>query len=539
MTTAAQPLPDDRPSSLAIRLLRVDRWLTRASERLNPILIKEARQSLKSRQFVMTFGLLLLAVWGWTALSVTMLQTQGLGSRATHGVFAGYFIVLEVPLLVIVPFSAFRSLASEREDGTFELVSITTLGARQIVMGKLASSLLQVMVYFSVIAPCIAFTYMLRGIDLPTIFITLAYTLLFSIGLVSVGLLFASSVRSIHWQILASVLMLGVLALAAFLWPSFVFQELLDRGLRYDARDFWWVNACIVSMTLVFCWLFLAAATAELSFASDNRSTKLRVIMLVVQAVFTGWMLFFFQRDPEAPMLIIMSFFATGFWAVMGGLMTGERPELSPRVRRGLPKSFLGRMAFTWFNPGSATGYAFAVTNAVAVLLAVVFFWTTTSNLRQARFNYLEAAALAVSYMAIYLGIGRMVLMALRKVADFSVVVALMIQSLIVVLGVLLPVLLHSIAYWNQPGFRYTWLQIPNWGLTIATAVDRPGGVTPGVPLAVHATAVAVFVLNLILAAKEVHQLRETTPERVLEDERERLGIPVAAPATPRSPFDD
>lgn len=63
----------------------------------------------------------------------------------------GYFLVLSIPLIVVVPFSAFRSLAAEREDGTFELISITAL-ARQIVGGKLGSAILQMLVYFSALA---------------------------------------------------------------------------------------------------------------------------------------------------------------------------------------------------------------------------------------------------------------------------------------------------------------------------------------------------------------------------------------------------
>ena len=81
----------------------------------------------------------------------------------------GYYAVLSVPLLIVVPYAAFRSLAGEWEDGTFELLSITALSARQIVTGKLASAILQMMVYYSALAPCIAFTYLLRGIDIITV----------------------------------------------------------------------------------------------------------------------------------------------------------------------------------------------------------------------------------------------------------------------------------------------------------------------------------------------------------------------------------
>jgi len=138
---------------------RVDRWLERGGERLNPILVKESRQALKSKQFFITFTLLLACGWGWSLFGVALL-TPGI-YYAPSGPFMliGYSIVLTVPLLLIVPFAAYRSLASEREDGTYELLSITSLSSRQIVTGKLGSAILQMMVYYSALSPCIAFTY--------------------------------------------------------------------------------------------------------------------------------------------------------------------------------------------------------------------------------------------------------------------------------------------------------------------------------------------------------------------------------------------
>ena len=46
---------------------RIDEWATRAGDAINPILVKETRQALKSRQFVATFGLLLFASLAWTS----------------------------------------------------------------------------------------------------------------------------------------------------------------------------------------------------------------------------------------------------------------------------------------------------------------------------------------------------------------------------------------------------------------------------------------------------------------------------------------
>ncbi len=123
------------------------------SDLLSPILVKEARQAMKSQQFTLTFYLLIILGWIWTVAG-SMLMLPGL-YYAPWGssLLVGYLLMLTVPLMLVVPFFAFRSLASETEDGTFELMSITTLSAWQIVWGKMATALLQSIVYFSALRP--------------------------------------------------------------------------------------------------------------------------------------------------------------------------------------------------------------------------------------------------------------------------------------------------------------------------------------------------------------------------------------------------
>lgn len=537
--------PSEPTEATRSKVQALDAWLEYGSELLNPILIKESRQSLKSRQFVITFGLLLLCVWGWTAISVASIQSSGVRADAGVNVFPGYLFILVVPLMVIVPFSAFRSLAGEREDGTYELVSITSLAAPHIIRGKLASAMLQVMVYFSVTAPCIAFTYMLRGIDLGTITVTLGYTMLFSFALTCTALLLAASVRSIHWQILMTVITLVSLSIAAFTWMAFLIDgpSLLRRGVDFRDPDTWEINGFLISMLIVLSLLFLTAAVAQLRFASDNRSTRLRIMLLVVQSVFLGWMVYLTQSHDEEELLFVMSITGTVFWAIAGAMMTGERPVLSPRVRRSLPESFLGRMAFTWFNPGSASGYVFAVVNAASVYLAMLFLYAQHSSSNWFYPRMMLGAGLGVLYMAAYLGLGNLLLNLLRRHAQFSPIVALMIQSLLAVSGIMAPMLMHLVIFWNQR-LEYSALQVSNWFWTIGHVSFRRTSLTIdafAILLAVGGAAGLMFVINLLLAARQVRALREETPERVLAEERAIKGIPDAPPQpeAPRNPFED
>ena len=66
-------------------------------------------------------------------------------------------------------------------------------------------------IYLSAVSPCLAFTYMLRGIDVPTIGVVIAFTMLVSLGLSVIGLLVGTLSTARHWQVVLSVL--AILAL--------------------------------------------------------------------------------------------------------------------------------------------------------------------------------------------------------------------------------------------------------------------------------------------------------------------------------------
>ena len=262
---------------------RFEAWLERAGERLNPILVKECRQSLKGRQFSITFALVLVCCWIWSIWGVIMLGPNvhfGVESEGMN-MFGGYFTILAFPLLVIVPYGAFRSLADERDDRTFDLLAITTLSPWQIVAGKLGSAAVQLLVYMSAVSPCLAFTYLLRGIEAPTILLTLAYMALASLGLSVVAILAGTLSSERTWQTIWSVVIIVGLLIVFYGAMAFSFEVLLPHRLNLDDREFWFSNvAMLIAYGSYFALVFLAAA-ARLTFVSENRSTPLRIVMFL------------------------------------------------------------------------------------------------------------------------------------------------------------------------------------------------------------------------------------------------------------------
>ena len=509
---------------------RLDHMLDVASERLNPILVKEARQALKSRQFVITFSLLLCFGWGWTVLGLALLcMEMGLTGvfYAPSGRFMliGYYVVLAIPMLVVVPFSAFRSLASEREDGTFELLSITTLSSRQIISGKLGSALLQMMVYYSALSPCIAFTYLLRGVDIVTILFVLFYTFLGSLALSVFGLMVATVTRSYHWQVFLSVILLGTLFGAAYAWSTLIILLIVSTA-PLDEPWFWITNLASLSFYVSFLVLCLETAGSQLSFASDNRSTRLRIIMLVQQMLLIGWVFYGWCQIERTSFLAVLTVCGSIYWAIMGTLMIGESGELSPRAMRRLPQSFLGRSVLTWFNPGSGTGYVFAVSNLlICVLLAVAAGLLDLATGGSDFMMLMWFSLMVFGYVTAYLGATRLIVLLIRRVQYAGIAMALLIHIILLLAGAGIPFFL-DLAWHRFQDSTYTIWQSTNWILVLYKALEEDLMLEPAVPVIVLSSAALIFLVNLVLAGGEVERVRQETPKRVLQDDRRQRREP-------------
>lgn len=525
------------------------RFLAWTGDRLNPILVKEARQALKSRQFVVTFGLLLVCGWVWTIMGLAVMGPEAaLGSRGPD-MFAGYYVILSFPLLVIVPFGAFRSIASEQEDRTYELLSITGLAPRQIVSGKLGSAIVQMLIYLSAISPCLAFTYMLRGISLPMIFAVVSFTVLASLAFSLIALLLGTISNEKHWQVVLSVILVVALFLAFWGFCAMYFEEVWFV-LPYGDPELWQAAAGFMTGYVTYFLLVFYAAVARVTFASDNRSSKLRFLMVLQYACFTGWMFWIMiavEQDPG----ILMGFmaFVGVHWYVMGAMMTGESTSLSPRVRRQLPTSFLGRVFFTWFNPGPGTGYMFAISSSLGALLLVIvavvfadaFPWRNPGRLSGGMLEVIAASGLiGTAYLTIYLGLGLLVVRFFQRFSQVGIAGGMLIQALLVFVGTTAPLVIQLMSA-TARNSGYTLLQISNPFWTIAHVGDSSTLPlqTPEILVLLIFGALVVFAVNLPGVVRELRYVRVAKPARVAEEDAETAARLAPPEATKTSPWDD
>ncbi len=210
--------------------------------------MKEVRQALKSRQFVGTFLLLLLAAWAGSIFGVSYLgESIDYGSSAVM-FYAGFLFALCVATLVIVPFSTFRSIVEERTETTLELLQITALSPLQIVRGKTLSAMVQVLVYYCAIAPFIAFTALLPGFDIVHVTFSLVMLFITALCFSLVALAIGAHARKTTSQSLSS---LFVIAMAfGGMMAFFSFMTAAGKRIRFDEPDTWWALALIVFLGL-------------------------------------------------------------------------------------------------------------------------------------------------------------------------------------------------------------------------------------------------------------------------------------------------
>ncbi len=351
--------------------------LERASDWANPILVKEVRQAVKSRSFIGAFFLLLLGAWLFSAFGWLMAGPAVEYGRLGSVSFLWYLGALCEAVFVGVPFSAFRSLLTERDDNTYELLSITTLTPGQIVRGKWACALVQTLLLYSAIAPFVAFTSLLQGFDVVKATLLLAGVFYVSAGLSLFALMLSTTVRARIWQGLLTLIVLVGLQLLMFPTVSLL-VGIGTIAVPVDEPDFWWGLGVWTAVSASYLWLFYQVAASRLTFDAENRSTGIRITasaqFFLAWAAAAAYFIFMGHRMDD-DVVIALTIVSGIHWGVLGMAFAAEPDGLSRRVRRTIPRATWLRPFVAPFLPGGARGYLFALLHLVILWHFAVIGW--------------------------------------------------------------------------------------------------------------------------------------------------------------------
>ena len=348
--------------------LRLINWV---DDRLNPIVVKELRQAVQARVVVGVLFLLLVTLL--ITLAVNLIEATGPGRGFNDAAGAELFLVFQSILLAtcmfFVPAYVGVRLAAERQGVASDLLYVTTIRPASVVWGKLLAGMVVTALVFSACAPFMVITYLLRGIDLPTILFVLGVDALIVLATTQVAIFVGT--LPIGWpvKLLLGMILIGVAGSAyagvtgaVWGWISF------GVGSAMADSDFWVGVAVFVG-----CWLAGVVTVFLLSVAivappTSNRALPLRVYLTLVWTGTFGLFLWLAQWNGDTELLVVWMAFTLGALVLAVIVSAGERDTVGPRLRRSIPRNRLLRVPAFLFYSGITGGLLWC-----AILIALTF----------------------------------------------------------------------------------------------------------------------------------------------------------------------
>ncbi len=477
----------------------IDRWMIRWSDRLSPIVVKETRQSLKSKQFVWTFIFLLLAILGWTLLGIVSLMPGVYYFPAGQTMLAGYLIMLFVPALVIVPTNAFFSMAGELNSNTFDVLSITPLSSHKIVLGKVIVAAVQLLIYLSALAPCIALTYLLRGVSISNLGLVFPIVASSAFLVTTIGVMLGTFCRTSLQLVFFLFIQLAV-SLFAFIYTTTMVFALMADGFSDNA----WNVLVFLIVPVSYGVLAILVGGASIGIAGENYARSIRIWLAIQSYVFFVVFLFFvnFRLSDALVGGILISLFL--HWMFAGVFLVSQSGVITPRMQRKLPQRLSSRIILTWLIPGGGTGYIFTVLNFAAFVAASLY----SLMLYNADLEDWLIPPLLLAYLCLYLGLLRLVMMVIPSNVGNRSVLALLLGVFLMALGCGIPEFI-SLYLSDFSSSDYEFYSFTNPFKTFSN-LDR--AISMYLPIVLlFLSAFFVFCLNAILISGDIVLVRIQT----------------------------
>ena len=334
---------------------------------MNPILLKELRQSVRNRvvlgAYLLYILLLLIAAGVLIAFGYSDLDNN-LGGKlfATVGVLCAFVLFLFIPLQTLL------RLIRERWRANPDLQYIAPLRPSVFLGGKIRSGFALAGLFASASLPFCFIAYFLGGVDIPNLVFCLvaAGVLLFGflLGVILLGI--APMPKFLRYLFGLGVAIL----LLMFVWSGL--RELLYGELEPGfALDLFERDALPGFLTLCLGFLTVAAllytgAIAGFRAPGSNRMRPLRVTFTALWLVWPAWLWVWSRFDSEFAESLNMVLRAWGMFgaALAGGLLvfaSSERPAPSQRQLQNAPQNIFRRL-FAWlFDNGQLGGMSWSL----------------------------------------------------------------------------------------------------------------------------------------------------------------------------------
>lgn len=251
---------------------------------LNPIVIKELRQAVRS--WAVT-GMLLLFLLVLFIASLGFLITNTFDNDANlqlgAGLFTTFLVILTISSVFFIPLYVGIRVAAERQENNPDLLYVSTLSPFRIIFGKFLCGAYMAILFFSACMPFMAFTNLLRGVDLPTVFFILSFLFLVVCAANMVAIFLACLPLSRPFKFLFILYGIGqsITLIVPLMYLSFRMME-SGIGAMMARREIWIGVITDVGLILAVIGLFFTLAVALISPQSSNRALPVRLYVTII-----------------------------------------------------------------------------------------------------------------------------------------------------------------------------------------------------------------------------------------------------------------
>jgi hypothetical protein len=379
--TGVASLPPPPPSVRGVPRLRA-RW-DRLFTDPNPVWIREMRQAARLPRTPVILATL-------TAMMTLLICSVG-GVAAANaepakvgiGLFHTFFSLAFAVVTWVGPAVAASTIASERSGRTWEALELTGLGAARIARGKFLAALTYISLYIVMLAPVGALPFLFGGVTATEIVLAFLLLAVFAVLSVAFGLAMSSKFSSPALAILITLFVATSTSLAMYLGGGL--------GLSYAAHELWpgvsggppvWLPTAYVrgdfgleyvaflllapvALTAIPAWLFYEGTIANMAAPSEDRSTRLRVWMLVSAPLLTATAILPGLATAELGWFVVGAMLLFTFYLFTAFLMTGEPLGPSYRVTVHWQRANAGALR-RYFGPGVLKGASLLLWLALA-----------------------------------------------------------------------------------------------------------------------------------------------------------------------------
>lgn len=214
----------------------------------NPVLLRELQERVLSRRTGILITIWVVALCGVTALYYASEVSDSFGNqfdpfgsnilrlaRIGQDMFDWLLFFMIGLVLFLVPGFTAASIAGERERQTLLPMQVTLLRPIDIVVGKITASVVFVLILIAIATPVLAFSYIIGGITIRDVFVSLAMLMFSAIAIACLTVACSAFVRRVPGAIVTAYGVVLALTIGSF--AAFGIVAAIDESRGFDAAN--------------------------------------------------------------------------------------------------------------------------------------------------------------------------------------------------------------------------------------------------------------------------------------------------------------